>query len=260
MTTMNGAWVTKYAKRYKSRWRALWAAALLIFAAAPAAATSVSPIQLEMTSAGAASRTQVTVTNSSQAPLALETALQRLELGENGEEKLTRAGDEFLVFPPQAMVAPGGTQVFRVQWVGEPRLERSQSFRLALSQIPVKLPHTKSAVQVVMSIGVLVNVAPPQGVPELRLVGTGITAEKARKPKPTITVENATPVHALLEQATVKLSSGSWSQTLSPGEIGQKIGSGLVQPGKRRKFILPIELPPGVTKVEASIDFKPKRS
>ena len=109
-------------------------------------------------------------------------------------------------------------------------------------------------------IGVLINVAPPQGVPDLKLVGTGVAVEKPGKHHPTITVENATPVHALLQQATVKLSSGSWSQTLSPAEIGQKIGSGLVQPGKRRKFTLPVDLPPGVTKVEASIDYKPKRS
>jgi hypothetical protein len=33
-----------------------------------------------------------------------------------------------------------------------------------------------------------------------------------------------------------------------------------VEPGKRRKFTLPVELPPGVTSVQASIDFRPKRS
>jgi fimbrial chaperone protein len=239
---------------------AFCAVALLILTAAPAAATTVSPIQLEMTSAGPASRTQVTVTNSSQAPLALETSLQRMELGENGEEKLSKAGEEFLIFPPQALVPPGGTQVFRVQWVGEPRLSVSQSYRLALSQVPVKLPKNQAAVQVVMGFGVLINVAPPQGVPELKLVGTGIAVAKPGKHNPTITVENGTPVHALLQQATIKLSSGSWSQTLSPGEIGQKVGAGLVQPGKRRKFTLPVDLPPGITSVQASIDFKPKRS
>jgi P pilus assembly chaperone PapD len=245
----------------KPRQRAFSAVALFFLAvASPAAATSVSPIQLEMTSAGPASRTQVTITNTSQAPLAVDTSIKRMEVGETGEQSLLRAGDEFLVFPPQAMVPPGGTQVFRVQWVGEPRIEASQSFLLSLSQIPVKMPKGQAAVQVVMSFGVLINVAPPQGVPDLKLVGTGVAVEKPGKHHPTITVENATPVHALLQQATVKLSSGSWSQTLSPAEIGQKIGSGLVQPGKRRKFTLPVDLPPGVTKVEASIDYKPKRS
>ena len=239
----------------------MWAAALFVLAAAPpAAATSVSPIQLEMTSAGSASRTQVTVTNTSQAPLTLEATLKRMNVGENGEQHLSRGGDEFLIFPPQAMVPPGGTQVFRVQWVGEPQLERSESFLLSLSQIPVKMPKGQAAVQVVMSFGVLINVAPPQGIPDLKLVGTGVAVEKPGKHHPTITVENGTPVHALLQHATIKLSSGSWSQTLTPAEIGQKVGAGLVQPGHRRKFTLPVELPPGVTKVEASIDFKPKRS
>jgi P pilus assembly chaperone PapD len=239
---------------------ALSAVALFILAAtSPATATSVSPIQLEMTSAGPASRSQVTITNTGQGPLALEAKLQRMELSENGEQRFSGGGEEFLIFPPQAMVPPGGTQVFRVQWVGEPRLEKSQSFRLALSQVPVKLPKGQAAVQVVMSFGVLINVAPPQGVPELKLVGTGVAVEKPGKHHPTITVENGTPVHALLQHATIKLSSGSWSQTLTPAEIGQKVGAGLVQPGQRRKFKLPVDLPPGVTSVQASLDFKPQR-
>jgi fimbrial chaperone protein len=234
---------------------------LLILGAAapPVAATSVSPIQLEMISAGPSSRTQITVSNTSQAPLTLEATLQRMELDENGEQKLERAGNEFLIFPPQAMVSPGGTQVFRVQWVGEPRLDASQSFLLSLTQIPVKFPENQAAVQVVMSFGVLINVAPPQGVPELTLIGTGIAVEQPGKHRPTITVENKTPVHALLQQATIKLSSGGWSQTLSPSQVGRDVGAGLVQPGKRRKFTLPVDLPAGVTSVQASVDFRPKR-
>lgn len=231
----------------------------ILATAAPVAATSVSPIQLEMTSAGPASRTQVTVTNTGPGPLTLEATLKRMELGENGEQQLSRGGDEFLIFPPQAMVPPGGTQVFRVQWVGEPQLQASQSFLLSLVQIPVKLPKGQAAVQVVMSFGVLINVAPPQGVPELNLVGTGVAVEKPGNHHPTITVENPTAVHALLQQATIKLTGGSWSQTLTPSEIGRKIGAGLVQPGKRRKFTLPVDLPAGVTGVQASIDYRPKQ-
>ncbi len=226
--------------------------------AAPVAATSVSPIQLEMKSAGPASRTQVTITNTSEGPLTLEATLKRMELGENGEQQLSNGGDEFLVFPPQAMVPPGGTQVFRVQWVGEPQLQASQSFMLSLTQIPVKLPKGQAAVQVVMSFGVLINVAPPQGVPELNLVGTGIAVEGPGKHHPTITVENPTAVHALLQQATIELTGESWSETLTPTVIGRKIGSGLVQPGKRRTFTLPLDLPAGVTGVQASIDYRPK--
>jgi hypothetical protein len=32
-----------------------------------------------------------------------------------------------------------------------------------------------------------------------------------------------------------------------------------VQPGKRRRFTLPIELPPSVRSVQADIDYRPKQ-
>ena len=248
------------------RWVLLSTAVVIALALASprhASATSVSPIQLEMTAAGPKSRMQVTATNSGQAPLALEAQVQRIELDENGQQTTTKAGDEFLIFPPQAMVPPGGTQVFRVEWLGGPDLAKSQSFQLALSQIPVKLPKNQTAaVQVVMSFGVLINVAPAKGAPQVKLVGTGIDSvgdKKATQRRPTITVENASNVHALLQDATIRLSSGSWSQTLSPGDFAQKVGMGLVQPGKRRKFTLPFEVPASVTTIQASIDYTPKR-
>jgi len=229
------------------------------FAPVGAAATSVSPIQVEMASAGSASRTQVKVTNSGQTPLALEASVKRMDLDEGGNQTLSRAGDEFLIFPPQAMVAPGVTQVFRVEWVGAPDLPESQSFLLSLSQIPLKNARGQSTVQVIMSMGVLVNVAPFKGVPQVRLVGTGVEVAKTGKRQPTITVENPTRVHALLKEATIRVSSGSWSQTLSSTDFSQMVGAGLVQPGKRRRFTLPIELPPSVRSVQADIDYRPKQ-
>ena len=113
-----------------------------------------------------------------------------------------------------------------------------------------------------MSFGVLINVAPAKGTPQVKLVGTGIDTvgdKKATQRRPTITVENASNVHALLQDATIRLSSGSWSQTLSPGDFAQKVGMGLVQPGKRRKFTLPFDVPASVTTLQASIDYTPKR-
>jgi fimbrial chaperone protein len=242
--------------------RCLASVVVVLFTAAVgtdrASATSVSPIQLEMTSAGSASRAQVKVTSSSQTPLALEASIKRMELDEDGRQSLSEAGADFLIFPPQAMVPPGVTQVFRVEWVGAPDLPESQSFLLSLSQIPLKNPKSQSTVQVIMSLGVLVNVAPFKGTPQIKLVGTAVQLEKTGKRQPTITVENPSRVHALLKDATIRLSNGSWSQTLSPADFSQMVGAGLVQPGKRRRFTLPIELPASVRAVQADIDYRPK--
>ncbi len=88
---------------------------------------------------------------------------------------------------------------------------------------------------------------------------TGVTTDKSGKRYPTITVENKSKIHALLPQSIINLNAGSWSRQMAASEISEKVGIGLVQPGARRKFTLPIELPAGVQQVQATIDFKPKR-
>jgi P pilus assembly chaperone PapD len=226
----------------------------------PASAMSVQPIQIEMSSAGSQGRAQITVTNDSKDPLPVELTIQKLALNEGGDRTLSKAPDNFLIFPPQALIKPGSSQVFRLQWVGEPLLSASESYMMSVNQVPVKLPAGQNAVQIVMSFGVVINVAPPKGLPELKLVGTGVEADKKTgKRHPTITVENPTAVHALLPQSTIRLTGGSWSHTLAQTELREKVGIGLVQPGKRRRFVLPVELPANVSSVQASLDFKPKR-
>ena len=239
--------------------RALSVAALVGLATAPALAMSVSPNEIEMISAGAAGRTQITVTNSNATPLPIETSIQRLDIDENGKVKTAPAGDEFLVFPPQAMIPAGGTQVFRIQWVGEPNLDRSRSYMMSVTQIALKLPKGQSGIRMVSSFGVVINVAPPQGKASLKLISTGIMTDPKGKRHATVTIENPTNVHGVLEQSAIRLTAGSWSKTYGPSDIAQKIGIGIVQPGKRRKFILPDELPANTGKIQARLDYTPAR-
>jgi len=237
----------------------LLAALLAAMAVAPTSAMTVSPTQIEMVSVGSASRARITVTNTDDEPLAVEAILLRATLNDDGTPKTSKGPDDFLIIPPQAIIPPGGTQNFRVQWVGEPVIDSSQSYLLYISQIPVKLPRSTSIVQVVMSIGVMINVAPPTGTPTLRVVGAEIVKDARGRRRPAVTVENLSNVHALFPQSTVALAGGSWSQSIPPGRLSQTIGIGLVQPGHRRRFILPVEVPLDVTRVRANIDFKPAR-
>lgn len=227
---------------------------VLFTAGSTAQAMTVSPMQVEMISAGKSSHGQVSVVNNSDKPLPVEAVIQRLTLDEAGKPVTSKAGEEFLVMPPQALIPPGATQNFRVQWLGDPMMAKSESFILYMNQIPVKMPEGQSGVQVVMSMGVMINVAPASGTPAMNIVATGVTTDKAGKRFPTITVENVSNVHALLPNATINLASGSWSTALKPRSIGDKVGIGLVQPGKRRKFTLPVELPANVQTVQASLE------
>jgi P pilus assembly chaperone PapD len=235
------------------------AIAAALFPATGAEALTVTPVQLELAAAGAKSRATVSVVNNSSAPLPVEAVIEAVNLDETGVPKPAGATEDFLVMPPQALIAPGATQNFRVQWLGEPGLETSRSFMLYMNQIPVKMPKGKSGVQVVMSMGVMINVAAAEGAPSLRLVGTGITNDRTGARRPVITVENPSNMHALLPQSTIRLAGGGWSTTLTPAMLDDSMGIGLVQPGKRRKFVLPVELPANVNSVQASLEMGPRR-
>lgn len=220
-------------------------------------AMTVTPTQIEMTSTGRGSRSAISVVNGSAGSLAVELVVKRASLDEAGVPKTSPAGDEFLIMPPQALIAPGATQNFRIQWLGEPMLAKSESFLVYVNQIPVKLPKRTAGVQVVFGMGVMINVAPPRGTPILEVVKNGVVMDAHGVRHPAITLFNPGTVHALLPQSTIRLSSGTWSETVSGGQLSE-LGIGLVQPGHRRRFVLPVALPPSVSEVQATIVFRSK--
>jgi fimbrial chaperone protein len=234
---------------------ALFATALLSSVTMTAAMT-VSPMHVEMISVGKSSISQIKVSNESSEPLPIEAILERLSYSEAGELQSKRTNENFVIIPPQALIPPGGTQMFRVQWVGAPDMAKSESYLLSLAQIPVKMPKGKSGVQVVTSMGVMINVAPAQGKPSLEIVETGTVTGKDGKRRATIVIANNSPVHGLIEKSDIKLSAGSFTKNYSASELGQRLGIGLVQPGKRRKFVMPDALPANAKQVQASLTYQ----
>lgn len=226
--------------------------AILPFAAN---AMSVTPVVVEMTAAGQHSRASLQVINNGAAPLPVEIEISRVELGANGEQTLKRADEDFRIFPAQAMVPPGATQIFRLQWAGEPNLALSQSYIFSVNQLPVKLKKPVSGVNVVFNFATIVNVAPVAGERQLSLVSTGTGRDKSGRMRPSVVISNPGNMHARLSDATVTLVRGSWSRTLRPDEIRQVIGVGLVQPRKQRRFLIPVDLPPGGGPISAKIEF-----
>lgn len=221
----------------------------------PAVATTVSPVNVEMAAAGPKSRTQITVTNTGDDPIAIEPSAETLTVLQSGSTKTDPSEESFLILPTQALIQPGASQVFRVQYVGDPALPESQSFLITMTEIPVKGMSSNVGLQLLLSFGVAVNVAPTHGVAALQLVSTGIKKDKAGKERPFVVVENPTPNHALLRDADITVDTGSGAKRLAPGEIENALGTGLVQPGRRREFLLPVDVPANTHSVTASVKY-----
>lgn len=242
--------------------RAASAAACALIAAftfaAPAFAIGVSPLVVEANEANSGTDNRFTVDNGDDVPVPVEIVVSRIKLGPNGEiTEIPGGADDLLVLPPQALVQPGQSQAFRIQYVGA-AMSESQSYFVSVNQVPVDSGET--GVQVVYNFRVLVNVAPLQGAPDLSFTSAEVI-DVGGKARPALTIRNAGARHALMSQMTaltIKQIDGAgktvYEEKLTGGRLNDVFGIGLVSPHSERRFVLPIDLPQSGGRIELEVE------
>jgi fimbrial chaperone protein len=233
------------------------ALALTILPIAQTIAMTVQPVVINLKTTGRGMTQIVTVENTFATPLPVELRVEELVPdGDNLKPSGKDPGD-LLIFPPQALIQPGQTQSFRIQFVGDPALARSKHYYVTVAQLPVKLPEGQSAIQILYNFQVLVSVAPQGAKPNLHIKSSEIVTNDAGKRVPVLTLDNDSPSHAYLSDGRLRVigrdAAGKETirQTLSGPEIQQTIGFGLVGSGQIRRMQLPLELPAGTVTVDA---------
>jgi fimbrial chaperone protein len=233
----------------------LAAAAAGALAISSAPATTVQPIVIDLNAAGQGTSRTITVENTNASPLPVEIRIESLSFGDDGVS-VEGPSTDLRVFPAQAVIEPGRTQTFRVQWAGG-AIERGKSYYVTVAQAPVTLPAGQSAIQVLYNFQVLVSVAPPRAQANLRVESASVGRDADGNPAPVVVVHNDSAAHAYVSRGTLSLvgrdAAGQtvFERTLAPSEIQQTIGYGLVGPGQRRSLTLPISLPAGSGSLEA---------
>ncbi len=233
------------------------------FAFAPfsvAEAMSVTPIVIDMSSIGRDSRSQISVTNTAASDIPVAITIEEATVSTTGVVTTSPAGDHFVVYPSQALIKPGATQRFRVQWVGEPDLAKSRTFIFSAAQQPVALPDGVSGIQILYNFEVVVSVAPPRQRATMNVAEAAFEMVEGKR-RAALTVLNPGNVHAYLSGARLQLEGKDaagkqiWAKTLTPEELAQVVGIGLVQAGATRRFIIPIDLPEGGETITASVRY-----
>ncbi|MDF8335049.1 fimbrial biogenesis chaperone [Novosphingobium cyanobacteriorum] len=214
----------------------------------PALATSVSPLSLELQSTGRKVVANIQVVNDGAKPLPVEAVTKVLTASADGFAENTEETEDLLVMPPNALIPPGQTQAFRVQWVGDPAPAESKHYYVSINELPVKLPDGQSALQILYNFKVLVSVGLANGKGQLAVSAASIGQNKD-KPAPVVTVSNTGTTYDYLSQHALHLvekdAKGTevFNRTVSGNEFAQLVGFGLVATGQQRSFTLPIELP-----------------
>lgn len=245
----------------------------LLTAAIPAAqAARVTPMSVDLEPTGSRSTARIEVVNNEDRQLPMEVRMYRGEIGENGELTLEPADEKFMVFPPQTLIEPNGKQIFRIQYLPDGPVEKSEVYYAGVAQIPVQLPADQSRIQVVMRFNVLVNVVPdgtsPDPVvtrvsPATREVELG-PDEKAPEDKDVRKTRVQNGIEVRIQNngtryfaagrsawtiAGTDTSGEAFSKDYSAVEVGEMIGMGIVAPGKARIFFIetPTALAEGAT-------------
>jgi P pilus assembly chaperone PapD len=212
-------------------------------------ALSVQPVIVDLNTSGRGANQVVTVENNSPVPLPVELEMEELNVGASGIEGTSRDPGDIVVFPSQALISPGQTQTFRIQYVGDPDLPKSRHFYIRVSQLAVKPAQGPAGIQVLYNVNVLVSVGPKGVKPALRVQSTEIgTGDDGRK-SPMIVMANDSATYGYLARGSLRVvqKDGTgrevFRRSFSGPELQQMLGMGLIASGQERRFMLPIGLP-----------------
>ena len=240
------------------------AAFALILGAMVADAMTVQPVVIELQTSGRGMSQTVSVENTFTNPLPVELSVEDLTFGPEGLTGTGQDSGDLLVFPPQAIIQPGQTQTFRVQYVGEPSIARSKHFYVTVAQLPVQLPEGQSAIQILYNFRVLASVAPPQGAPGIHVVSAEATRDASGAVHPAVTFTNDSATHGFLSQGRLRIVQRQagrevFRQTIPGPELQQIIGLGLVGAGQTRRVVVPVTLPVEGGEIEAEFTAERRR-
>lgn len=235
----------------------------------PALAARVTPMSVDLTTSGRGSTTRIEFTNTEERELPVEIRMYRGIISESGELQLEPADDKFLAFPPQVVLPPKAQQIFRVQYLPDEPLSKSEIFYAAISQVPVKLDPDVSKIQLVMRFNVLVNVVPDgaKSDPVVSWIKPAVrkASEELAPEAPPATESPAESPSAPAEEKGVEVrienkgnkyfaagrtewtiagttvSGAPFSRSYTASEIGSEIGMGVVPPESARIFFVSLD-------------------
>ena len=213
-----------------------------------AAAMTVQPVVVDLRMAGREMSAPVRVENNGPNPLPVEIRIVETDFAPDTVRASDRRSEDLIAFPPQAIIPPGETQVFRLQFVGDPGAERSKHYYVEVAQLPVELPEGQSAIQILYNFQVMVNVASvTAGKPDLTVEAAEVVKNAEGKAVAAFTVRNAGANYGYLSTGQLTISyrdaaGKTVRRTLTSNDIQQMIGFGLVGPGMTRRFVSPVEV------------------
>ncbi|WP_159437688.1 fimbrial biogenesis chaperone [Ferrimonas marina] len=160
--------------------------------------------------------------NTQEVPLSVEVAVMKRTYNEQGEEVLVPAEEDFLIMPPQARVEPGAFQAFRARYMGDGSAEKTESYRIIFSQLPVEQENEASSVELLFNFATLAFVAPP-----------GVVAQ------PQVEVSASGNEVLITNQGDDVLDMSRWNLDMKSTGGSERVGWSVLQDFSSAQFVMP---------------------
>lgn len=235
---------------------------LFLGTARTALAFQFTPLSQVFTPTGSDATQSYEIVNDTDEPIAVEVSVVLSEMDLTGEEDFTPAEDDFLVYPPQMILAPDEMQTVRVTWLGNPTPDQELTYRLIAEQLPIHLVDPEAPIpnetrgEIKLSFRYIASVfIRPQGVtPDVSLVSVAPMVSDSGETKLSVILENQGNGNARLSSWQLELIGQGQAVQLTPA-IAKEMSGRVILPGQQRQFELswPEGLPLG--DVTASFQF-----
>ncbi|WP_084397939.1 fimbrial biogenesis chaperone [Henriciella aquimarina] len=222
-----------------------------------------SPIIAQFSPTGSGAAKTFVVKNTHEEPIALQIEVYRRSADEMGNETREPEFDDFIVTPPQLVLAPGQSQSIRAQWIGDPNPDTELAYRLVVEQLPIpyKSEGEANGVAVDVKLGfryeAALYVVPAQGgEPEARIDHGEIVKSDDGDTFLRLTVKNEGKRRAILQHPVVTVQAGGEILELS-GEAIEPLNNRNIIAGTQAVVDVPVAetLAPGPVSASLKTDY-----
>ncbi|WP_261818051.1 fimbrial biogenesis chaperone [Vibrio gallicus] len=199
-------------------------------------AYQVTPMYLEMEYVGRKAQSSYQVTNNTSQPVMLDVLVHKVSIDpETNQEISTAADEDFLILPPQAMVAPNTIRRFRVRYLGEGQVDSTQTYRVMFEQLQTNDGNeTASQVKFLFNFSTVVFVSPTQDKCTRTL--------NAQVDSPNIVLVNKGNCVINIGQARLTFAVGDEETESTWSGLELENSSNYLIPKVTKKYVLPKEL------------------
>lgn len=213
----------------------------------PSLAFQLVPMSQEFSPSGSQSTRSYQIKNTKKKSIAVEISIAQRFVDSDGNETRKPELEDFIIYPPQILLAPGQQQTVRVTWVGEPSLSQELSYRLVAEELEVSLQpdevvpingETKAEFELLLSYAGSVYVKPEGAQANVALQSAKPVELSDGNPGLEIHVKNQGNSRQLLTTPQLRLESQGKSILLQ-GPILEAINRQTILADGERKFTIP---------------------